>query len=674
MKGKHGMRMALALSLGVLAGLGLFLILLAPPASAQRGILAVRGYGADVTQFPTVTVFFQLVDLSTGLPADQPVRVASLQEDRQEIPSGDQALMPAPRGADIVILLDASQSIISPRSRGYTGKSRLEEAREFVGQVAGRKDSKSRMALIAPIGDTIDFIGPKTLTEDGGAVSNQLQVFEFPERPKGKEATPLFDLLSRAMQLLIQRPDALGRPGFVIVLSDGIDFLSDQQVTDVTQRALNHRIVVHAIQIGPAQGRGSERAMENLRRLAGQTGGKVFIYGRDPDALASFYESIPSWGQIWALSYRSRVRQGGTHEIRVRLDAGGQAMEAQESYAIHLAAPVVEIDWEGRAEGRGSIEDPIRASQTPSLPITIRIRREDQCANCQHLIRQVRIGENVARFEQTAEPRIEGGTWILEGVVDLSQTLGRTPNEVYPLKVDVEDTLGLVSTGEGLWIRPRVAPAPAGRGILDLLPVVSCVVALMALAVAAVAFTRVPRLREAAVSMTQPIVQRIKEVTEPFFPSGAARGGEPARAWLVVVEGDAERRTIPIRSTHVRLGRDETLVNIVFNDRSVSRLHCRIEEVEEGVFYIYDEGSTSGTYVNYEQVPINGARLQDGDLINLGRVQLHFRLRLDQQEIRPEVQPTRPSPGPVSSKPPGEETEPFSEADDRTRVFHEPDQ
>jgi hypothetical protein len=129
------------------------------------------------------------------------------------------------------------------------------------------------------------------------------------------------------------------------VLSDGIDFRSDQQVTDVTQRALNHRIVVHAIQIGPAQGRGSERAMENLRRLAGQTGGKVFIYGRDPDALASFYESIPSWGRIWALSYRSRVRQGGTHEIRVRLDAGGQAMEAQESYAIHLAAPVVEIDW-----------------------------------------------------------------------------------------------------------------------------------------------------------------------------------------------------------------------------------------------------------------------------------------------------------------------------------------
>jgi hypothetical protein len=667
MKGKHGMRMALALSLGALAGLGLFLILLAPPVSAQRGILAVRGYGVDVTQFPTVTVFFQLVDLSTGLPSNQPIKVDSLLEDSQEIPGGDQILESVSQGADIVILLDASQSILSPRSRGYTGKSRLEEAREFVSQIAKSKDQSSRIALIAPIGDNIDFIGPKELTKNGGEVSNRLQMFEFPERPKGKEATPLFDLLGKAIDILAQRPDALGRPGFVIVLSDGIDFLSNQQVTDVIDRASGHQIVVHAIQIGPAQGKGSEQAMQNLRRIAGRTGGQVLLYGMDQKALASFYSSLPSWGQVWALRYRSRVRQGGTHEIRVRLNAGGQLMEVRESYAIHLAPPAVEIQWEGQEEGRGGIDSPILASEVPSLPITIRIRRVDQCKNCDLLVRQVRIGDSPVHFERTSYQRTDSEI-LIEGVVSLAQA----PGGDNPLRVDVEDSQGLFSTGEGPLIRRQVAPTPAGRGILDLLPLVSCMVALISLLIAIIAFTRVPRLREAAVSMTQPIVQRIKEVTEPFFPSGAPRG-EPARAWLVVVEGDAERRTIPIRSTHVRLGRDETLVNIVFNDRSVSRLHCRIEEREEGVFYIYDEGSTSGTYVNYEQVPINGTRLQDGDLINLGRVQLHFRLRLDQEEIgqstKKPVQPPPPSLGEVS-----DETRPFSEADDRTRVFQEPDQ
>ncbi|MBO9361871.1 MAG: FHA domain-containing protein [Thermoflexus sp.] len=668
MKGKHGMRMALALSLGALAGLGLFLILLAPPVSAQGGILAVRGYGVDVTQFPTVTVFFQLVDLSTGLPSNQLVRVDSLLEDGQEITSGNRVLEPVSQGADIIILLDASQSLISPRSRGYTGKSRLEEAKDFVSQVAKSKDQNSRIALIAPIGDNIDFIGLKELTKNGGEVSNQFQLFEFPERPKGKEATPLFDLLGKAIDILAQRPDALGRPGFVIVLSDGIDFLSDQQVADVTRRAFDYRTVVHAFQIGPARGRGSELAMQNLRRIAGQTGGRVLLYGVDQDALTSFYGSVPSWGRVWALRYRSRVRQEGTHEIRVRLNAAGQSMEVKESYAIYLAPPAVEIDWEGREEGRG-IDSPILASQAPSLPITIRIRRVDQCKNCEPLVRQVRIGDSTAYFETTSSQRVDGEV-LIEGVVDLAQA----PSGDNRLWVDVEDTQGLSSTKEGPWILQRaVPPAPPGRGILDFLPVVSCAVALISLSVAIIAFTRVPRLREAAVSVTQPVVQRIKEVTEPFFPFGAARGGEPARAWLVVVEGEAERRTIPIRSTHVRLGRDETLVNIVFNDRSVSRLHCRIEEMEEGGFYIYDEGSTSGTYVNYEQVPINGARLQDGDLINLGRVQLHFRLRLDQEEIgqstKKPVQPPPPSLGEVS-----DETRPFSEADDRTRVFQEPDQ
>ncbi len=646
-----------------LGGLGLLLNLGAPAALAQDGLLKAQPLGVDITRFPTVTVFFQLVDLSRGLPTAQRVEVRSVREDGREIPSGEWKLDLEDRGADIVILLDASQSIISPQSRGYTGDSRLNEARSFVSSVAQGKSASSRMVLIAPVGDRIDFIGPRQLTDNGVEVSNALQQFSFPPRPKGKEATPLFDLLSHALEILIQRPDAVGRPGVVIVLSDGIDFLSDQQVVDVTERARDNHIVIHAVQVGPAQGKGGERAMENLRRIAGQTGGQVLIFGRSD--LEPFYRSLKDWAKVRTLHYRSRVRQSGTHRIELQMASGGQSLGISAIYAIHLSPPQVEVDWEGRSEGRGGESSPILASETPSLPITIRIRWADSYGHGNIVIRQIRIGESVAGFEKTGE-QVEGGTIIVQGIVDLSQA----PQGIYPIRVDVEDGLGLSGTGEGPLIRQRIVPpSPAGRGLLDVLPLASCVVALVALMVAAIAIARVPRLREAAVSMTQPVVQRIKEVTEPFFPSGAARGSEPARAWLVVVEGEAERRTIPIRSTHVRLGRDEALANITFADRSVSRLHCRIEEVEEGVFYIYDEGSTSGTYVNYEQVPINGTRLQDGDLINLGRVQLHFRLHLDQQNIRPPEHVQKPGEEQTQDE---EKTRPLPEMDDRTRVFPEP--
>jgi len=623
---------------------------------AQAGILAPRIHGVDVTQFPTVTLFLQVIDLSTGAPVPQKPQGITLIEDGQAIPDEEVTISQISAGSDIVILLDASQSIISPRSRGYTGKSRLDEARELVRAIVSNMGERSRVALLAPVGEALDFIGGvgkegTPLTTNGGAVANALEQMEFPPRPRGKEATPLFDLLGRALDVLHNAPGRMGRPGMVIVLSDGVDFLSDQQVLDVTRRAQERQIVVHAIQIGPAQGRGSERAMENLRRIAGQTGGQVKIYGRDD--LAAFYDSLKRWGLVNLLQYRSQVRQSGQHQIVLRLSVGGQAVEASAGYALTIRPPAVRIEWEGGEE--------INAREVLSLPVTIHVEWTDQRGAYGVIVKGVRVGEAFVNFRQESASQ-EGARVTVRGVVDLSGA----PAGVYALRVDVEDNLGLPAQGTGPLIRrPMAASSPAGRGILDLLPVLSSTLALAALMVAVFAFTRSPRLREAAATMAQPIVQRIKEVTEPFFPAGAARGSEPARAWLVVVEGEADRRPIPIRSTHVRLGRDESLANIVFNDRTVSRLHCRIEEVEEGVFMIYDEGSTSGTYVNYEQVPINGARLQDGDLINLGRLQLAFRLKLDAQPARAPEPPSAP-PEPLSKL---EETQPFDEEDDATRVF-----
>jgi pSer/pThr/pTyr-binding forkhead associated (FHA) protein len=99
-------------------------------------------------------------------------------------------------------------------------------------------------------------------------------------------------------------------------------------------------------------------------------------------------------------------------------------------------------------------------------------------------------------------------------------------------------------------------------------------------------------------------------------------------AYLEVVEpggGSAPRGNIELVGESVTLGRDGALAETVFHDRSVSRLHARIVALN-GVFLLYDAGSTSGTWVNYAPLPPEtGYALQHGDLINLGRVQLRFR-------------------------------------------------
>ena len=64
---------------------------------------------------------------------------------------------------------------------------------------------------------------------------------------------------------------------------------------------------------------------------------------------------------------------------------------------------------------------------------------------------------------------------------------------------------------------------------------------------------------------------------------------------------------------------------IFLDDITVSRYHA-VLRLEGNRYRIYDAGSTSGTYVNYEPVPIAGQYLQDGDQIHIGPVGLRFEL------------------------------------------------
>lgn len=83
---------------------------------------------------------------------------------------------------------------------------------------------------------------------------------------------------------------------------------------------------------------------------------------------------------------------------------------------------------------------------------------------------------------------------------------------------------------------------------------------------------------------------------------------------LVVQEGQLAGRRWPMDEPSITIGRGEEC-SIVLPDRQVSRVHARIFKGEDG-FYIEDQGSRNGTYVN--GVPAKGpVRLQDGDEVQV---------------------------------------------------------
>lgn len=112
---------------------------------------------------------------------------------------------------------------------------------------------------------------------------------------------------------------------------------------------------------------------------------------------------------------------------------------------------------------------------------------------------------------------------------------------------------------------------------------------------------------------------------KPAFP-GKARAAARLQARLVVRGGTLRGQEFLLPATEeVQIGRDaDCLVRIA--ERKVSRCHAVLLPTREG-FFIRDEGSRNGTYVNGARV--SRRRLCDGDTITIGECSLSYRADVD---------------------------------------------
>ena len=67
---------------------------------------------------------------------------------------------------------------------------------------------------------------------------------------------------------------------------------------------------------------------------------------------------------------------------------------------------------------------------------------------------------------------------------------------------------------------------------------------------------------------------------------------------------------------------------------TVDGLHARLYRDQDDVFFLADQGSVAGTWVNYAPISTGGARLEHGDLIHIGRVTFRFELT-DPSRVKP---------------------------------------
>jgi hypothetical protein len=248
-------------------------------------------------------------------------------------------------------------------------------------------------------------------------------------------------------------------------------------------------------------------------------------------------------------------------------------------------------------------------------------------------------GQNVA--ENIAAP-YEKFTWDISAYIASGQHI---------LQVEAVDNLGLSQVSQGVPVTVTVLQ-PQSTLSVNLkryaIWLAAGAVLLMGGILTVVLTTssskKRPKRKEAARYRGDPVTQPIQQRNdEQVRPMALTRRIKAPSAYLIRLRGDGQPITappIPLTGDEITFGNDPTKATNLLDDPSISALHARLAKIAEDDFILTDEGSTAGTWVNYEQLAVP-YHLKHGDVIHIGQVSYRFMLRNPPEKPGPHVVPEK---------------------------------
>lgn len=358
----------------------------------------------------------------------------------------------------------------------------------------------------------------------------------------------------------------------------------------------------------------------------------LFVHYPDTNAVGLLYQTLNLYRLRYLVQYDSI--SNAVLERTVQVEVPGSNRSATGTYAVDLRPPEITI---------------VRPQAGESLLV------REQTVEVERL------------FVDGFIRRIRSGRLLVNGIeVDDSPSLefSWTPdaNETgapitYELEVEVEDTLGFVSTSNIVSVQVESAPVAtssegAESGTTDaanaqvesggaaVVPATQCysealgttalcsteafvidnAIALLAILSSLVTILFVSRSRsEPAKNIRETIAIAGDRITKQFSAT------EPL-GFLEIVAGDevSVGRKLPLLGD-TSIGRSRDKAQLLFHqnvdDTPISRLHCTILDRDDGL-YLRDEGSTHGTFHNRRRLTSSEpVRLSNGDEIELALVE-----------------------------------------------------
>ena len=473
----------------------------------------------------------------------------------------------------------------------------------------------------AAAGNMVEQIDSVAIYEVGATTANQLleptgfynsvrNLFATPLTPE-TGATALIDSSASLLNELEALKPNPAMASSLVLVTDGTDIVSTRfEEAALISLALELGVPIHTIWLDNENISTPTIGQDFLARVAAQTGGIAVQLDNTAD-LPLIWNRINSFRDQARIRYTVMELVAGSFPVSVSL-ANNPAVSAETTVEIPSNLPSVSINLpvESRTLSLPNLDGAERLQFETAVTWLDGVERELTAAQLKvnDVTYDVAVAD-VNRFQADITSFTYGNNSVEMIVIDAQGIRATSP-------------IVVLTVNEGR--RNIPAELAAGSGLVGLvLRFLLIVFALIVVLAVLFWLWRNGRLTNLGSLVPRGPSRRRDPFTEQQQASYAP---SHTVAYLELLEAVSQVSSpIPLSMAVVRIGRSPNQANIAFeNDVTMSRLHASL--MLEGSHYrIFDEQSTSGTWVNERQVPEYGIQLNNGDEIHLGAVHLRFR-------------------------------------------------
>ncbi|MBU0510885.1 MAG: FHA domain-containing protein [Chloroflexi bacterium] len=634
--------------------LSIWLLLL--PISADAQAVANAILTPPVTDnFPRISAYLEVYDGQGDFAHNLREEDVFIIEDEQPVPVSE--LIELETGAQFVVALNLGPTFAI---RDINGISRYDDLQQALTEWANTQPASSQDDLSFLTNDEPEHIHLATARQ----WLSGLETYTTDPRA----AIPSLDVLVRAIAVAADPPTRPGMGRAVLILTPPPDRAGTAALQSIISLAKQERIRVHVWMVSSPAYFTTEGATQ-LAELAHQTGGQFFTYSGE-ESIPNIESYLEPLRYIYSLAYESRIVTDAPHQIAAHIETENLDITTEpQSFELSVlppnpifVSPPLNIFRANRAPIENALTE--RTDYTPAeQPVEILIEFPD--GRVRPLVRTTLYVDGSIAGENTAPP-FDKFTW------DLSEY---TSSGTHLLQVEALDSMGLSGISIETTVQVTVQRTPQsiaatiaqnGRLIASVAAALAGGILMLVLIVGGrIRPKSFGRLRGKSATQrqqkknakTDPVTQPV--AIKPLIPRRSVSGWRNRLSWpqrrttpsatiaylepLTETKGGTPDERIPITSGEITFGKDPILATAAFNDPSVADLHARLRTDSEGHSCLFDEGSTAGTWVNYNPISPNGTKLAYGDIIHFGRIGLRFKLSDKKQIPKPVVKSQEPN-------------------------------